>query len=251
MKEIIPHLPIKETPVFETMNTIVTESGPDAIRIIRIEGGSFSFLTDIGYKQKKNEDALTLCTAHKSFAVIDGMGGMRNGTLATRIVAEELQRTFDQKTPLKDAHSIACQRMRKENDGGGACYTAFRIQRRNIEIIQGGDTGLIIANTKDGAVKFDSSQELSMELQNGVHRDISMPETTWYIGLENSDRLYLFSDGVSDNISRNKLIQETFNLPVDEAVRYIHETVRNTMGSGAVDGKPDNISILIFDKQAL
>jgi serine/threonine protein phosphatase PrpC len=251
MKEKMPQLSAQEKPTFETIDAIVRASGRDAVKVIPAKGGSVAFLTDIGYKHWENEDALVLHTPSNSFAVVDGMGGMTDGGKASQIVAEELQKAFGNKSSLKDAHFTACRRMLAENFGGGACYTVFRIDRKDVEIIQGGDTGLIIASTRDGSIKFDSSKEINTDLRKAVHSNLTMPEMSHYSGLENSDRLYMFSDGLSDNVSREELIQATYAMQPDEAVCYAYDHALERMKDKSQHGKPDNISLIVFDKKAI
>lgn len=232
-------------------SAIILESSIEQAEVLRANSGVFTFITEKGGRpEKPNEDALVVDPEHDAFVVIDAMGGMTNPGLARLVVAEEFLSTLKSSGNLIDAHWNASRRMHR---GGGACYTAFRIKKNDIEIQQGGDTGIIVASTVNKKVKHSLDQDVTSDLRKAVlnERGAEAPDRTFVFDFKNGDRIYGGSDGLWNNVDQEKIIQETLRMPIAQALAHIrtaaltemHERTRPEFAT------PDNLTIFIYEKQ--
>ncbi len=244
---------------FEVPRGIVDESGIEQVRKFEIPGGRFAFITHRGGRpEKPNEDCVVLDPEHKAFAVVDAMGGQSNPLLSKQLTSEELLKAFTTNEPLVRAHYSAMRRMESENRNGGACYSAFRINGKMLEAIQGGDTSIVVVNTINRKVKLGATggENLAMDLRQAIQKSYHgvEPPSTAAIELQNGDRIYAMSDGAWENFSTERLLsKEMLRLPIDTVLKMAYEEALQEMFQktrGPEWGNPDNFTLFVYEKDS-
>lgn len=220
-------------------------------RLIQGENGSLIFGTDEGFNYKnRNEDRLVINTNKNAFAVIDGMGGYDFGDQAAQILAEQLQSGFVSNLTFKEIQHRAAQLMKKSNLGrNGACYIAFRIKDTEMEIAQAGDVRLLIINKND-EIKFTTRDEgQGHSVYNCVQGSDFGRTTISRTYIEIGDRIIVASDGITDNLDNEELVELLHGKTPVQAMEIIAEATQNMMIDHS--GKPDNRTLLIYDIERL
>ena len=236
----------------EKIDAIFTESGIEQARIVRSPSGSFIFVTEHAGKDGPNEDGLVINTERDAFCVIDAMGGMNNPILANRIVTEEFLRAFREGEDMRLTHLATTKRMIQENPHGAACYTAIRINKKTLEVQQGGDTGIIVVNAINKKVKLGLWKELHADTRESIIGDWKGEKPSRaFTELQNGDRIYLASDGLWANVQTGDLLKKTPHIRIDKALAYLRERALREMTERVRPefANPDNLTIFIYDKQ--
>lgn len=195
----------------------------------------------------KNEDAVVVDTIHDAYAVIDGMGGMGHGDVAARILAEELMSGFQKGADVQRSQRSASERMAKAGVGkGGACYLAFKIRDGAADGWYAGDVQLAVL--RNNHVSFVTSPEnLPMKrnvVTNSVRGVDAGATQRFTVELKDGDRIIVASDGLWDNISPEDVLRHVTGLPIHDAIKTLDALAKKKMTKG---GKPDNISVVIYD----
>ncbi len=208
--------------------------------------------TDKGVGYDHNEDRVVVSSRDNFVAVIDGIGGHKNGQLAAQILAESFASTSE----VNQAVNQASDRMRnKKIEDGGAVFISARVKqdsrgRKFLEIAQVGDAKLFVLDNQ-GGVGFqtvDQSLVQSMVDEGKINPDEALyhPErnvVTAFVGPEFSpkellhdrayvnsgDRVFLMSDGISDNLTPEEISRLTHGKTIEEAARIISKVISERM----------------------
>lgn len=147
-------------------------------------------------------------------------------------------------------HLNASLRMRQE--GGmfesGACFTAAQIIGKKLRVWSAGDTQLVVADDK-GKIKFRSEITELHLVPRGMGGGRANIEIT---NLMNYDRIYAFTDGVSDNVDIEQVILEMKGLRVEDAIKQLADMCKENMTPERqrrrdYRGSKDNITIIIYE----
>lgn len=243
--DIVRALPIDEIPVDRLENP----------RIVSAPNGKLAFGTDegVGYKEV-NEDALVVNTGKNAYAVFDGLGSYGGGAKAARLIAEEFQKGFREDLPGDVVHKNAYDRLKAENiDKDGACYVAFKIDQNFLHGHMAGDVRLVIL-LPDGRVFFETRDESDLESVGGKTRDVVLnaisgedpgEATPFNIELFRNMRIIVASDGLWKNFSTAEVSALVHGKSIERGMAELNREVKAKMQTP--DGKPDNISILMYD----
>ncbi len=234
----------------ETFTGLWTE-GFESPRRIMTRSGRLALATDIGLKKDRNEDVLALDTELDIFGVIDGMGGYENADQAARIVAEEILKMSDPSDSAQALHVEIMKRSQAESVGQGrACYMAAQLFKKELRVWGAGDCLLVVTDQK-GNTKFmtePGSLSLTPSERAPGRADV------YTVDLINYDRVYMFTDGIYDNVDYEAVIKDAKDLPVEVAISLIGEQAMTGMRQGYINGvgedefgKPDNLSALLFE----
>jgi len=220
----------------------------DTPKLVQTQRGLVIYGTDEGVNYKPvNEDAIVVDTIHDAFAVIDGMGGMGQGDVAARILAEELLSGFNKGRNPWSCQKNASERMGKAGVGrGGACYMAVQLDDGKIDGYYAGDVQMSII--RGGRVVFTSIPENkpgdASIVTNTVQGTNPGETRTFTLPALDGDRIIVASDGLWDNFRPEEIQRLISDLPIQEAIKKLDRLAKEKMRSG---GKPDNISILIYE----
>lgn len=220
-------------------------------KIIRGRNGKIAFGTDIGvlYPKPENEDAVVIRTEENAFAVIDGIGGLWGGRLAAQILGKQILLGFTKRLSFEEIQKLASQEMGEAGiRDGGACYIGAQITEGSFTVHQAGDVKLIIIN-KHCEISFETQDEgYGAEIFNAVQGINSGRTRIYQHAIWEGDRIIAASDGLWDNISPSKAEALIRGETIGEAIRTLSDEAKQKMQSG---GKPDNISIVIYDIEHL
>jgi serine/threonine protein phosphatase PrpC len=236
--------------------------GPDVQPRAEIKTEHFSTAAacDKGFEREGNNQDRVVLTSNL-FAVIDGMGGCKDGEKAAELLAEELLRT-----PMNIPHAIECaqERMNWIADHAGACIMATRLYplRAGIhcESYQAGDVRRIITHKRsilDWLFKrtpFESS--LDEGIGNKVYNFISSHKncpTHHETIVHPGQRIFLCSDGVTGNISIPEMLALVQGKTHTQALDIIWEITEDRMKkykerrNQQLPAKKDNRSCIVID----
>jgi PPM family protein phosphatase len=228
--------------------------------------------TDVGRVRKVNQD-LPLETANL-YAVADGMGGHVGGEVAAQVAVDALLRVFSRaptRAGLEEAFSMANRAVwdesqeRTELRGMGTTLTAAALVtgadgRDALALANVGDSraylysnGGIVQVTADHSLAEErmrhgemTEEEAAVHPQRhiltralGVASDVETD--MWELQLRSGDRLILCSDGLSNEISREEMVEvlATVRDPGDAAHRLVD--IANEHGGS------DNITVIVVD----
>jgi serine/threonine protein phosphatase PrpC len=214
--------------------------------------------TDKGFNYKDiNEDRVVISPEHELVVVIDGMGGEGQGSIAAHILAEEIIQTPND---IEVAAKSAKKRFDSEisTSKGGAVFISSQVIYKNskpfLKVIQAGDAKVIIFNKK-GELKFESKDEGQGHfVTNAVSKKLKLKLTTLpLIPLDSGDRVLLMSDGITDNLSPLKIIEETLGKSLDGLFETISVLTKFQMENHIplrglrLNSKPDNRALVAMD----
>lgn len=204
----------------------------------------------------------------------DGMGGMANGHLFSRLVCEEMQRCFCSMEPLPDMQQTlarclevvqkkAAAMNRDAEDEGGATMVAVLIQGKKCAFLSVGDSrlalirngGLIWLNRLQVmSTRLDENVALGYLRQEDVQGSALRDAVTGYLGsntvfaadactapfeLVPGDRLALMSDGVTGTLNDEELLMYLMTPPEVTASEVVQAVQRKNRP------EQDNSSILL------
>jgi serine/threonine protein phosphatase PrpC len=222
-------------------------------------------LTDTGRVRPTNQDAFVARDAVSLWAVADGMGGHRDGDVASRMVCEALQ-GFEPGAKLEDSVDTLRQRM---NDVNMRLYAAAV---RAINPVQSGSTVVIMVahrtacailwagdsrayRLRDRALvqlTTDHTWAAELQLEDALAEEADHAITRAVGGeamlqldvrrdrVKLGDRYLLCSDGLTRELSNTKIAQLLGTGSVDDAATALIDA---TLAQGA----HDNVTVIVVD----
>jgi serine/threonine protein phosphatase PrpC len=224
-----------------------------------------SGLTDIGRVRPTNQDALVDSSTMRLWAVADGMGGHRDGDVASRMVCEALQ-SFAPHRLLEDAVDDVRQRMSDVNAHlhgaairainpvlSGSTVVIMIAQRTACAILWAGDSRAyrlrdrkLVQLTTDHtwASELQLEDELAAEIDHAITRAVG-GESTLLLDVRRDrvrlrDRYLLCSDGLSRELPSEQIARLLGQGDVNQAARALIEA---TLANGA----RDNVTVVVID----
>ena len=217
---------------------------------IKTKNGRIVAGTDegVGYKDV-NEDGVAINTVKEAFICIDGIGGYGGGQEAKNILSEAFLAGVRDGYSFEEIQHKAHLAMR-ERGFGGACYVAGRITEDRegavLEVAQAGDVRLVVLGEKGvkSATQDENNPQKKNMVFNFVSHDYQGKTTTCRFVLKEGDRIIAASDGLWDNLTSQNVYSLVKGKSPREAMAVLNKRVKKAMAS---DGKPDNLSIVIYD----
>ncbi len=236
-------------------------------------------------RERPNEDAAALIPYSDEsglLVVADGAGGQKAGAqasgLAISLLATSVRRARSDDTDLRNAvlngveaanHAIAGLGV-----GAGTTLSIVEIGGRTIRPFHVGDS-MILAVGQRGRVKMqtvphsptgyaveaglmDAHEALHHEERHLVSNMLGTPDMRVEMGspmrLADRDTVVLASDGLSDNLTEEEIVEAVRKGPLERAARRLAATSRSRMeaeGEGKVPSKPDDLTFVLFRLSAL
>lgn len=226
-----------------------------------------------------NEDssAVFLIDEHRAvLAVADGAGGERGGDIASSIAVEQLKLAFERhlyaelnlRACIMDAFENANQIIKEKGIGAATTLAVVEIDNGVIRPYHAGDSEIIVVGQR-GKLKLQtvSHTPVSYAVESGVineqeameHDDrhlvsnyIGTPEMRIEVGsplpLARRDTVILASDGLTDNLHTDEIIQTIRKGPLTTAADRLAGEVSHRMlhPGGDHPSKLDDLTFIIF-----
>jgi serine/threonine protein phosphatase PrpC len=248
----------------------------DSIRLGRFLQGHIACFTHRSPDKEQNEDAVAIVPVlpHAGVVVVaDGLGGQPRGDLASRTVIEAISEFAPNGDgTLREAilHGIdqANKRVMEAGFGGASTLAVLEIEEHYVRPYHIGDAFVLITGQR-GRIKFqniahspvgyavesglmDEIDAVHHHERNLVSNVVGSPEMYIDIGprieLAPRDTVLISSDGVSDNLYVEEIIETIRMGPLEMAADRLRKQTMNRM-SGQDDelpSHPDDLSFCLF-----
>lgn len=251
-------------------------------RVIDVAGGSLvAYTRRAPYKETVNEDTVGILPWGPAAAVIvvaDGAGGLPGGKRASLTAVTTLadslkvalEKTVLLRTAVLNGIEAANAAVRDIGNGSATTLTVITIEGRTVRSYQIGDSEAVVVGQR-GRVKLrttahsptgfavqagflDHRDALHHEERHLVSNFIGTPDMTIDVGasieLAARDTILLASDGLTDNLHQDEIIEYVRKGPLGGAVDAVVAKARARMRD-AEEGepsKPDDLSVVLFRK---
>lgn len=232
-------------------------------------------------KETENEDTLAVIpfgTASAVFVVADGAGGLpagkRASLTAVKVLAASLGTALEQEMLLRTAVlngiEAANDAVRELSNGSATTLTVVTLEDRTVRAYQIGDSGAFVIGQR-GLVKLqttahsptgfaveagflDQREALHHEERHLVSNFIGTVDMSIDIGatvdMAARDTLVLASDGLTDNLHVEEIVDAVRKGPIDAACDRLVELARGRMlnTTNSQPSKPDDLTLVVFRK---
>ena len=232
-------------------------------------------------KESENEDTVAAIPYGKDSAVLvvaDGAGGLPGGRRASETAVTVLKSVLKNaggdsmllRTAILDGIEAANQAVLDIGIGSATTMTVVAIEGRAVRMYQIGDSEAMVVGQR-GVIKaqtlvhsptgfaveagyLDQHDALYHEHRHLVSNFIGTTDMHIDIGanvkLDSRDTVLLASDGLTDNIHIDEIVEFMRKGPLDDAIEaIIHRAVRRmTVESKTMPSKPDDLSLILFRK---
>ena len=230
-------------------------------------------------KETPNEDAAcVMATGEHSaiLAVADGVGGARAGQQASEVAIESLVKAVEASIALGagvregilNGFEAANQAVLELGLGAATTLAVVELDGRSVRPYHVGDS-LILVTGQRGKIKLqtishspvgygvesgfiDEADAMYHEERHVVSNVIGSDEMRIDVGsafeLAPSDRLLLASDGLSDNLHNEEIVECIRKGPLKKVVRELEQHVLARMegGNEQEPSKPDDLTFVVF-----
>ena len=222
--------------------------------------------TDTGRVRTANQDAFAQLGAHGIWAVADGMGGYRDGDVASRMVCEGLQ-TLESTASLETTIDVIRQRMSEVNQRlheasirehdpviSGSTVAIFLVQRTACAVVWAGDSriyrfrhGRLTQLTTDHTWAAELNlQQPNEEADHAITRAVG-GEDTLLLDVRRDrvrlgDRYLLCSDGLTRELTDMRIAELMAGEDVQQCAKALIDA---TLEAGA----RDNVTVVVVEAQ--
>jgi serine/threonine protein phosphatase PrpC len=224
-----------------------------------------SGITDTGRVRPSNQDAFVDSSEACIWAVADGMGGHRDGDVASRMVCEGLQ-SFQSQPKLEDSIDDLRQRMSDVNTRlyaaairpvnpvqSGSTVVMMVAQRTSYAILWAGDSrayrlrgGKLVqlSNDHTWAAELQLRDELGEEVDHAITRAVG-GESTLLLDVRRDrarlgDRFLLCSDGLTRELTSTRIAELM-------GEGDVHQCARALIDATLARGARDNVTVIVID----
>jgi len=242
-------------------------------------GAAAAFTRRSPEKQTPNEDAAALIPFDADSCVLvvaDGVGGVRGGEHASRLAVEALwselahaaQNGTALRTAILDAIEAANDAVVGLAVGAATTLSAVEIHSDSVRAYHVGDSMVLVVGGQ-GRIKLqtishspvgfaveagmlDEAEAMLHEDRHLVSNVLGTPSMRIDIGsalrLAQRDTVVLASDGLSDNLHSEEIIEFARKGPVEKAVARLAEAARRRMvcSTESLPSKPDDLTLVIY-----
>ena len=256
---------------------------PDRVSTAVGGGSLVAFTAPAPDKEGENEDTLAAIPYGPAAAVLvvaDGAGGLPGGRRASETAVKVLESSLRQsmeetmllRTAILNGIEAANHAVRELGNGSATTLTVVTIEGRAARTYQVGDSEAMIVGQR-GRVRaqtmahsptgfaveagfLDQRDALHHEDRHLVSNFLGTTEMHIDVGatvqLNPRDTVLLASDGLTDNIHFDEIVEFMRKGPLDIALDAITRRAlrRMTVESKTLPSKPDDLSVILFRKAA-
>ncbi|UCH85597.1 MAG: serine/threonine-protein phosphatase [Candidatus Latescibacterota bacterium] len=232
---------------------------------------------------EKNEDAAAVIKLEDGSAVLavaDGVGGSRGGDQASSLALKTLQQAI--KTAIEEDRELrwgilngfemANQAVIDMAIGAATTLAAVEIDGDSIRPYHAGDSTIIVVGQR-GKVKtrtvahspvgyaveggfLDEDAAMNHKDRHLISNSIGAPDMRIEVGpvsrLARHDTILLASDGLSDNLNTDEIVERIRKGPLETAVASLaaRATDRMLHPNGGHPSKPDDLTMILFRRNS-
>jgi serine/threonine protein phosphatase PrpC len=230
-------------------------------------------------RHEKNEDSAAVIPAGLRagvLAVADGVGGSRGGGQASSLAVTTLQRAvstaIEEERELRwgilNGFETANQSVIDMAIGAASTLAAVEIDGNHLRPYHAGDSTIIVVGQR-GKIKtktvahspvgygveggfIDEDAAMNHEDRHLISNSIGSSDMHIEMGavlrLAKHDTVLLASDGLSDNLSTEEIVEKIRKGPIEPAIRALaaRATERMRHPNGGHPSKPDDLTIVLF-----
>jgi serine/threonine protein phosphatase PrpC len=224
-----------------------------------------SGITDTGRIRPSNQDALVDRSDARLWLVADGMGGHRDGDVASRMVCEGTD-GFQPRPQLEDSIDDLRQRMSDVNARlyaaairpinpvqSGSTVVMMVVQRTSYAILWAGDSRAYrlrneklvqLTNDHTWAAELHLHDERGEEADHAITRAVG-GESTLLLDVRRDrarlgDRFLLCSDGLTRELTHTRIAELM-------AQGDVHQCARGLIDATLAQGARDNVTVIVID----
>ncbi len=251
---------------------------PEFVAAARVRVGIFSSRSP-DPDHDRNEDAAAVFEIDENravFALADGVGGVRGGDLASSIAIEQLQLAIESglqdaknlRACIVDAFENANRIITEKGIGAATTLAVIEVDSGTVRPYHAGDTEIIASGLR-GKLKLqtlahspvayavesgiiDEQEAMQHDDRHVVSNFVGSPDMRIEIGsslsLARRDTVILASDGLTDNLHTDEIIEMIRKGPLDAVMKRIASEVAHRMhhSTGDHPSKPDDLTFLVF-----
>jgi len=217
-------------------------------------------------EEAENQDAAAIILVGASdtlLVVADGMGGTRRGAEAAATVVKHLAEAFTEgddgirmRTAILDAIEAANAHILDSIPDGGTTLAAVGVSGATIRPYHIGDSTILVTGQrrklKLNTVSHDEDEALHHASRHIVSNAVGLGNMRIELGapleLAPRDTLLLASDGLTDNLFLEEIIEILRKGPLDKAVASLAALARERMSAshGETPAKPDDLTMIAY-----
>lgn len=265
----------------EDRATILIEADLDTPALVELPFGTAAIMTRPHPLRQPNQDVLAVIPAGPEevvLAVADGMGGTRGGAEAAATVVRHLcdglpPESSEQlvRTAILNGIESANAHLLAEIPDAGTTFAAVELSKHTARPYHVGDSVIIIVGQR-GVLKLqtiahspvgfaveagllDPDDALHHHERHYILNSVGSAGMRIELGapvaLARRDTVLLASDGLTDNLSLDEIIETIRKGPLVRAVRKLASLARERMNSPrpGPPSKPDDLSILLYRRK--
>ena len=228
---------------------------------------------DVGQERMSYQDVVKVVKQPKIFAVMDGMGGLKDGEIASLTAARELDRlcmedpSYDMLTFLLKMNDSVCEARRESGGRLGSTAVMACVDTEGVRFANIGDSrGYLLRDGELTRMSVDHSERGSLErVRENLGIDEELPGNmrdglTQYLGIEKEEliiepevgekqpfdvgaMLLLCSDGLTSCVTE-ETIQEL--LTTDDEVQVV---AKKLIDLAIESGSRDNITVILVRRE--
>jgi len=256
------------------------ESNLEQPILLDIANGQAAIYTHCApYKENANEDSMGLMHRNNGegiLALADGVGGERAGSMASREIIETLQNNFSANPGqelqgiILNSVDLANQAILDQGVGAATTIAALEVGKDTIRPYHVGDSDILLVGQR-GKIKFqsiahsptgyaveagilDEDDAPGHEARHYVSNVVGSTEMRIDIGpilsMSRRDRLLIMSDGVSDNLLNQEIVDLIRSGPILKAADRLLQACQKRMREedDQSPGKPDDLSFILYQR---
>ncbi|MDH4108053.1 MAG: serine/threonine-protein phosphatase [Gammaproteobacteria bacterium] len=254
---------------------------PDRMRLLVGGGEAVAYSVRAPNKTTENEDTVAIIPYGPDAAVLvvaDGVGGLPGGKRASETAVRMLEASLQEamhetmllRTAIMNGIESANEAVRNIGNGSATTMTVVTVEGRTARTYQMGDSEAIVVGQR-GRIRsqtmahsptgfaveagfLDYRDALHHEdrhlLSNFLGTNDMRIEVGGLVELQPMDTILLASDGLTDNIHADEIVEFVRKGPLDKAMDDLTRCAvrRMTVESKTLPSKPDDLSVILFRK---
>lgn len=254
---------------------------PDRLAVSAGGGSAIAYTCRAPDKESENEDSVAIIPYGPQAAILavaDGAGGLPAGKRASLTAIERLasslgvalEKTMLLRTAVLNGIEAANDAVRELGNGSATTLLVVTVEGRTVRAYHIGDSEALVIGQR-GLIKLqttahsptgfaveagflDEREALHHEDRHLVSNFIGTVDMSIDVGaaieLAARDTIVLASDGLTDNVHVEEIVELTRKGPLDAAADAVIEIARERMSAptSGQPSKPDDLSLILFRK---